>query len=157
MLNFGSFDTSKTEELLTPTQPILPEGSHRLLLASVKELKSNKSGNLGFCIYFAKDGYRDTMDYINLKNDARSMAKVMNLIMAFGGELQKREYSETELHGMISGFVGREVEAEIYHQDNEYVNKDGETIKGMQARISILKPTEEGETSLEDDIDLGLE
>ncbi len=157
MLNFGSFDTSKAEDLLGPTQPIVPEGSHKLLLASVGDLKQNKGGNLGFCVFYAKDGYKDVMDYMNMKNEPRSMAKVLNVIKAFGGDLQKREYSEVEIHATIAGFQGREVEAEIYHRDNEFVSKTGETVKGKQAQISILKPLAEGSSTMEDDIDLDLE
>lgn len=134
----------------------LPEGNHVMYVENVTPLKKNKGGNIGFMMWFKKEGYKGVNQYLQLTDNVMDKRRIMNVLTAFNTKLEQREYKPKEIYQLIKDTEGKKCEAEIYHKDDSFENDDGETIKFKRRQIATLKPVSEEENlEIEEDDDLG--
>lgn len=151
-LNFGSFNAPANTDGRFGSEPQLTEGIHTLFIEDITELKQNKGGNMGFMVNFAKDGYKRVMEYFNLTSDPRSLQKIVTYLAAFGLQLERRNYSEAEIHNLFKSTTGKKCEVEIVLRHRKYNNKDGELIEGDFPSIAVIRPAEQQQE--EDEVEL---
>lgn len=131
----------------------IPEGNHVFVLDTVGEAKKNKSGNIGFCMWFRKEGYKNVMQYIQMTNNVRDKQRIMNVITSFNLKLEQREYKPSEIYKMIEGCEGKKVEAEIVYKDDKFTADDGKVVEFKRPEIATLKPLSVNEEVFEADED----
>jgi len=120
----------------------LPEGKHLVTLTTVGELKANKSGKAGFCMWFEKTPFKPVMQYIQMTDNIFDKRRIMNTLTAFNVKLEQREYKPKEVYAMIKKCEQAQCEVEIMLKDDSFVNDEGEKINFKKREIATLLPTE---------------
>jgi len=118
---------------------LLPEGWRKFKIVGCEE-RTSKAGNLMFVIT-AQDlitGYEDTW-YAIAEQGKRWFLK--SILAAC-----KCPASEDGVYSWdVKDIMNKNIEGLVIHEDNEWINRDGETIKGKQHRITDIKETTQDE------------
>lgn len=134
-----SYEMDMSQEKKPNIKRLLPEGRRDFEIVGCEE-KTSKSGNIMF-VFECKDietGYIDTW-YAVAEQGKRWFLK--SILSACGCEAGKDGVYEWD----ISDVIGKNISGLVIHEDNEYINREGEKVKRKQHKIqdvSDLKITE---------------
>lgn len=137
----------------------LPQGTHVMTLSSVGELKENRGGKLGFCVWYEKAGYKPVMQYVQMSDNVFDKRRILNLLTAFKVTLEQREYQPKEIYKLIKACENKKCEAEIVLKDDKFTNDKNEVVEFKRREIGTLLPLSEAEEVFieEDDDDLDID
>jgi len=122
----------------------LPQGNHVMKLATVGKIKKNRGGNIGFCMWFEKEGFKPVMQYVQMTDNVYDKRRILNTLTAFNVTLEQREYKPKELYQLMKSKENKSCEVEVTLKDDDFVNDDGEKIEFKRREIATLKPLQQG-------------
>jgi hypothetical protein len=122
---------------------LLPEGWRKFTILGCKPTTS-KGGNpmYVFSIQDCETGYEEDIYAVNVEGK-RWFLKMM--LEALGIVADKKGVTDWD----PSQLVNKEFMGLVEHEPNEYINRDGETVKTTQHRITEVKSFEEVEAGVE--------
>ena len=131
------YNMNMQDEKKPSIKVLLPEGWRKFKIVGCEE-KTSKAGNLMFVITAQDEltGYDDTW-YAIAEPKKRWFLK--SVLSACGCKAAEDGVYNWE----ISDILNKWVEGFITHEDNEWINREGETIKTKQHRVSDIKETEQ--------------
>ncbi len=131
------YNMNMNDEKKPSTKVLLPEGWRRFRIIGCEE-KTSKAGNLMFVITAQDDEtlYDDTW-YAIAEPKKRWFLKT--LLAACDCKASDDGVYDWE----IKDVLGKEVEGLVVHEDNEWINRQGETIKSEQHKIVDIRAAAE--------------
>lgn len=116
---------------------LLPEGWRRFKIISGKEQQSKKGNNM--IVLEVEDfntGYREDWYCVSVQGKRWFLKQVL---MACGLPAGQDGVYEWNLHDIYD----KEVAGLVVHEPNEYINREGETIKTTQHRVQEVKKVDD--------------
>lgn len=115
---------------------LLPEGWRKFLITAGRE-ETSKGGN-PMIIFGVKDietGYEEDIYAITTKGKRWFLKQILSAVGCVGGEDGMYEWD-------IKDVVNHEIMGLVVHEPNEYINREGTTIKTTQHKIAEVKEAE---------------
>jgi hypothetical protein len=132
-----------SEEKKPSVKILLPQGWRQFKIVGCEE-KTSKAGNLMF-VLSAQDketGYIDTWYAIA---EAKKRWFLKSILVACGCKAGQDGVYDWE----ISDIMNKNVLGFVVHEDNEYINRDGETVKTKQHKVSDIMEAQQDEPKKE--------
>lgn len=128
-----------SEEKKPNVKRLLPEGWRNFIVTSCSNEQPSKKGNPQYIIKLEDmlTSYEDTLYAINVKGKRWVLKALCDAC-----EVPKNE----EGHFLFEPpeplpIIGKKIMCLIVHEPNEWINREGETIKGVQHKIVDFKKT----------------
>jgi hypothetical protein len=125
----GNYQHNMSDEKAPSKKKLLPEGIRGFEVVSC-EPSISKSGNDMFIVEL-KDIETQYIDKVYLVATQGKRWALKQLLTACGVTAGKDGVYDWS----TSDIIGKEINGEVEHEDNEYINREGVTIKGKQHRI----------------------
>lgn len=115
---------------------LLPEGWRKFSILDCKE-STSKGGNqmFVFTIQDCDTGYEEDIYAVATQGKRWFLKTILSAVGCQAGEDGVYDWE-------IGQVINKEFMGLVEHEDNEYVNREGETIKGKQHRITEVKAEE---------------
>ena len=130
-----SHDMSK--ETVPKRKKLLPEGWRQFTILDCKETTS-KAGNemFVFTIRDTETGYEEDIYAVATPKKRWFLKTILSAVGCEGGE-------DGVYNWDIPQVINKEFQGLVEHERNDYINRDGETVKGVQHRITEVKSVED--------------
>jgi len=133
----GKYKMGMNDEKAPAKKMLLNEGWRKFIIVGCEE-KVSKAGNLMF-VFTCRDGetkYEDTWYAIG---EPKKRWFLKQILAACGVKAGGDGVYDWDVNDVIN----RNIEALVVHEENEYINRSGETVKGKQHKIADVQSTEQ--------------
>jgi len=133
----GKYSMPMNDEKKPRIKQLIPEGWHKFKIVGVEE-RTSKAGNMMFVITarHIDSGYDDTWFAVA---EAGKRWFLKSILAACGCKASADGVYDWD----PSDITGKNVLGLSVHEDNDYINRDGETVKSKQHKIADIMETEQ--------------
>ncbi len=128
-----SYSMNMSQEKAPKRKKLLPEGWHDFTITNCRE-ETSKKGNLMFVFTMRHDatGYEDDVYAVATEGKRWFLKMILAACDCASSADGTYEWD-------IPDVLNKRVHGLVEHEDNEYINREGETVKGKQHRITEVK------------------
>lgn len=128
-----------TEEKKVSKKLLLPEGWRASKIVGCSDEVLSKKGNKQFILRFKdkETGYEEDVYAVSEPKKRWFLKEILDAC-----DVEHKDGVYVFEPPLSKNIIGKNVDVLIQHEDNEWINRDGVTVKGKQHRINEVRATE---------------